>query len=124
VIVIADVMSKVKVFIFLSSISLLINLSIFGVSALSHDISLNTIDTSESDIDTTGNYSVGTIGNVAVAAGTSFIPFVDLINIATLDLSSIPLVLVFYSLITVILGALKVFIIATVILNLLPFLNV
>lgn len=103
-------------------ISLLINLSIVGVASLSQETQTSFSDTSTQDIK--GNQSVGTIGNVAVAIGTSFVPFVDLINIATLNLTDIPLIMIFYVLVTLILGAIKSFILVIMILNLLPFWNV
>lgn len=70
------------------------------------------------------NYSVGSIGDVAVAVGTSFVPFVDLVNIETLDLKDIPFILVFYTLFALVFGALKLFLLIVVIANFLPFWNV
>lgn len=120
---IGDITPKIKVFLFLSIISLLINLSIVGVASLSQETQFTSINTENPDL-STKNQSVGTIGNVAVATGTSFIPFVSLINIATLNLTEIPLILIFYTLFTVILESIKLFILSTIILNILPFWNI
>jgi hypothetical protein len=94
----SDVLPKARLFIFISMISLLINLSIVGVSALSGSADVN-------------------VGTVVFAGGSAFLPFVDLINIATLNLTAIPFVLAFYTIIAIILGALKLFIIAMIILQ-------
>lgn len=94
----SDVLPKLRLFTFLSFMSLLINLSIVGVSALSGSVNVS-------------------VDSVAIATTTSFIPFIDLINIATLNLTAIPMVLIFYTIITVLFGAIKLFIIAMIILQ-------
>lgn len=118
-----EVTPKVKLFIFISTISLLINLSICGV-AYAMDTN-TTLTTGEGDttLETEGG-DIGIVGNVAIASSTSFLPFIDLINIGTLNLGDLPLLLVFYALITTVLGALKLFYLIVMAINVLPFFNV
>lgn len=116
--------SKVKIFIFLSIISLLFNISVCCVAYLNNeqDISIYTSSTPltlEGDIPQNNNV---TIVNFAVATGTSFVPYFSIINLAFLGLDLITSVIV--GIILTIIGTLQLFVIVLIILNMLPFFNV
>ena len=100
----SDVLPKMKLYLFLSIVTLLINLSILGVATLSN-----------SQTESIGTATVMT--DLAIASGTAFIPFTSLINIATLDLIDIPMLLVFYTLVTVIISAIATFILVMILLQ-------
>lgn len=100
----SDVLPKMRLYLFLSITTLLINLSIVGVATLSNSQTVSV------DIATVG-------ADLAIASGTSFIPFTSLINIATLNLVDIPMLLLFYTLIILIISAIAAFILAMVLLQ-------
>lgn len=100
----SDVLPKMRLFLFLSFISLLLNLSIVGVATLSNSANIP-VDTATVSVD------------LAVASGSAFVPFVSLINIATLNLVDIPMLLIFYTLVTLVLESMKLFIVAMVLLQ-------
>lgn len=128
----ADILPKVRSFIFISLVSLLINLSVCAVVfAMDSTTSLNTGETTEQIGGSTGGFSLNPldwvsslIGKTITASFTSFLPFFDLINVATLNLIEIPLFLIFYGIITTLLGAVKLFLIITIIANYVPTVNV
>ena len=103
----------------------MINLAICA-TAFATNSTNNTINTGSdnTNINATGyNGTVDSVTATFVGVGTSFVPFIGLINIATLNLASVPMLMVFYILVTVILSILQSFIIALIILNMLPFFN-
>jgi len=117
--------TKIKLYLFLSFICLMINLAICA-TAFATNSTNNTINTGSdnTNINATGyNGTVDSVTATFVGVGTSFVPFIGLINIATLNLASVPMLMVFYILVTVILSILQSFIIALIILNMLPFFN-
>lgn len=117
--------TKIKIYIFICVICLLFNLSICA-TAFAVNSSNNTIDTgsSTSPGNITGyNATIDMVTSTLIGVGTSFIPFIGLVNIATLNLVDVPLLLIFYTLVTVILGILQSLLIALIILNMLPFFN-
>lgn len=123
-ILIADVTPKLKLFLFISIISLLINLSVVACSyAQETNTPLTTGMTQEEINNENVNASTEIYGKIAVAGTTSFIPFFDLLNIITLNLAEIPLFAVIYAVIVSILSAIKTFILIAIIVNLLPFFN-
>lgn len=128
----ADILPKIRTFIFISLISLLINLSLCAVVfAIDSNTTLNTGETTEQVGTDSGGFSLNPldwisslIGKTITASFTSFLPFFDLINIVTLNLADIPLFAVFYGIITTLLGAIKLFLIITIIANYVPTVNV
>ena len=117
--------TKIKLYLFISFICLLFNLAIC-CTAFAIDSSNNTVDTGSSDAPfntTSHNSTLDAVTSTVVGVGTSFIPFVGLVNIATLNLIDVPLLLIFYTFITVILSILQSLLITLIILNMLPFFN-
>jgi hypothetical protein len=118
--------TKIKLYLFLCIICLLFNLSFCAVSFATNSVNI-TIDTgSEDDKVNVSGYN-NTVDSAIVATGvgvgTSFLPWIGLINIATLNLASVPLLVLFYALVTIIISILQTALIALIILNMLPFFN-
>jgi hypothetical protein len=98
----SDVMPKVKLWLFLSIVSLLINIGAFCVSAIS-------------------NTGVS-FGSFIGSALTSFIPFVDLINLAFLNLPTEIMIIV--GIATGIISILKAYLLIVIIFNFFPTIDV
>jgi hypothetical protein len=119
----ASIIPKLKLFIFLSMISLLINISACCVAYISSEPVLTDFtQTSNENLDIIPENSNITATNFLVATGTSFIPFVDIISLAFLNLDFITSI--FIGLILGLLGAIKLVLIASIIASYIPFVNV
>jgi hypothetical protein len=117
--------TKIKLYLFVSFICLMFNLAIC-CTAFAIDSSNNTVDTGsiDSPVNSTGyNTTLDAVTSTIIGIGTSFLPFISLVNIATLNLIDVPLVLIFYTLVTVILSILQSLLITLIIINMLPFFN-
>lgn len=124
----ASIIPKIRLFIFISVISLLINLSACCVALASEETKLdNYSQMTEEGIQTTGGkpgQSNVSANDFVVATATSFLPFVDLVNLALLMKSLDVVTLLILGLITALLGALKLLLIASLVANFIPFENV
>lgn len=116
--------TKIKLYIFLCVICLLFNLSICATAFATESTTIVNTGSDDTGINASGyNGTIDTVMSTVVGIGTSFLPFVGLVNIATLNLASVPLLMVFYIFVTVIIGILQALLIALIILNMLPFFN-
>ena len=121
-----SVLPKFKTYLWLSIICLLINISVFVTVVIADntaDIDNFLDSTADDDVtlvrDTPGDYNA-TIENFALSTGGSFIPFFSLISLALLG-GGLPLILTtFTGLIIGIIGAVQVFLLSIIILNLAP----
>lgn len=120
----ASVIPKIKMFLFISFIALLINISACAVAYLNSEQSMTDytsftdeeIKTYEAKDDT--NISVS---NFAFATGTSFLPFIDIINLAFLGLDLVTSIII--GIIVGIIGALKLFLLVNIALGYVPFID-
>lgn len=114
------VFPKVKAYVFLGAICLLINISACCI-ALADNQDYN-IYLESDDISVDGSIPEDevnvTLGNFAISAGTSFVPFVSVVSIAFLGLDTLSFTLV--TIILVIIGACQIFLLTLIILNMLP----
>lgn len=122
----ANFISKLKLFLFISLISLLLNICILSCLAL-YNIQNNDDYTSydDSEIQTTNpksQYNNVTAENFALATVGSFVPFVDLVNINLIPNLDI-VVRLFLSLITGLFSALKLILISSMVASFIPFMN-
>ena len=117
------VFPKVKIYVFLSLICLLLNISACCI-ALVDDEEYNSYIDTDQDITIEGEIPENesgtnvTLGNFAISAGTAFIPFFSIVSIAFLGLDSIPFL--FVSIIVAIISTLQILLLALIILNMLP----
>jgi hypothetical protein len=120
----ADITPKLKLFLFISLLSLLINFCACAVAMIDTNPNINEYGkTTDTEI-ISGTYQDNTnisITNFALATATSFVPFVDLVNLAFLDLDIFTLLII--GIIVGIVGALKLLLIIAMTTNLLPFFN-
>ena len=116
----SGVMPKVGIYIFLSIICLLINISVFMTVVIANDSANINEFTQSQNYDLTPNrQDNATIGDFAIVSGTSFIPFVSLVSLTLIG--DIPFeVTVITTFVIGIIGALQVFLIGIIILNLVP----
>lgn len=118
----AGVMPKVKFYAFLSIICLMFNVAIFTTSLLSDastDISGFTSEDTYTDDDVLIDNESAVLTNFVTSAGTSFIPFFNLLPLATI--SDLPLaVSVIAGIVITIISAFQVFLLAVIIINLTP----
>lgn len=122
---IASIIPKLKWFLFISIISLLINVSACCVALLNNEQNLSEYTIfSDEEIETVEvkDKTNITTSTFAVAVTTSFVPFVDLINLAFLGLDIVTNIIL--GIIIIIFGALKTLLIAEMILGHIPFLDV
>ena len=119
-----DVISKTKFFIFLSVICLLVNIVVCSLAYLQNEQDINEY-TKATNYKMSGNIPPNnniTISNFASSTITSFVPYFSIINLAFLGLDLVTNTLV--GIIITIIGTLQLFLIVTIILNMLPFFNV
>jgi hypothetical protein len=120
---IASVMPKVGLYAFLSIICLLINISLFATALIDSDVDIETfIVSDEYDVydDEVDDYANTTATDFVIATGGSFIPFYSILTISTY-IGTIPdIVTVLTAIVFTIISAFQVFLLATIILNMLP----
>lgn len=118
----AGVMPKIGLYLFLSLICLMLNLSVFFTTLIDSDSEINNFmgetDYSGTDL---SHYDEGvSLSGFVFATGGSFIPFVSLISIALIG-ESLPIEMtVITGLVIGIISAVQVFLLAVIIMNLLP----
>lgn len=120
-----DVINKTKFFIFLGIICLLINLCACCVAYMQSEQNINEYISQNPDYIISGDIPPNnnvTISNFALSSGTSFVPFFSIISLLFLGLDT--MTMLFIGIIIAIIGALQLFIIITIVLNMLPFFNV
>jgi hypothetical protein len=118
-------MPKLKLFILISLISLMINFCACAVALLQdeqEDITkYNKWDSEQMDFDKEVFVTNVSLSNFAIAVATSFLPFVDLINLAYLKLDIITSLVL--GIIITLFGALKLFLLINIALGYVPFIN-
>ena len=119
----AGVMPKIGLYLFLSMICLMINLSVF-FTVIINDSNQNIEgfmgESTYTDQDLLIEDDSADIGNFAFATGGSFVPFVSLISIALLG-EGLPVEMtVITALVIGIIGAVQIFLLVVIILNLAP----
>jgi hypothetical protein len=123
----SGVTPKIKLFLFISIICLLINLSICLVALANNSQNINdytsSTDININTVESNGTQNV-TANNFVIASATSFLPFVDLVNIGLLLPNLDTMFLVIVTIINVIFGAIKLFLIVVIITNFIPFIDV
>jgi hypothetical protein len=119
-----DTITKTRFFVFLSLICLVINLIVCGVAYLKNEQDISTYFATSHDVNMSGvvppNNNV-TIANFGYATGSSFVPFISIINLAFLGLDLITNAIIV--IILGVIGALQLFCLVTIALNMLPFFN-
>lgn len=124
-IIIADVLPKLKWYLFISMICLMINISACTVAYMQSGQVLNDYALFEEDeidiynVEESTNISTG---NFALAVSTSFIPFVDIINLAFLGLDFVTSLIV--GIIIIVFGAIKTLLLLWIALGHVPFINI
>lgn len=122
----SDVSPKIRFYMMLFFISLIFNYCIILSAYAVNEERLNENDyiTQETLGDAKFNESVNATFRVAISSGTAFLPFIDLLNIATLNLDFsnpvISIFAVFYGLVVLVLGILKGLMILAIVLNFTP----
>lgn len=116
-------MPKVKMYLFLSIICLLINFCVFATALINIPTSnvddFYVTDDKEVNVDDS-NVLNTTITGLGLSAGFSFVPFFSVVSLVFYFPSLPDLVTVFTSIIFVIIGAVQVFLLAMIILNIAP----
>ena len=119
----AGVMPKIGLYLFLSMICLMINLSIFFTAMIideNQNIDSFMGESTYKEDDLLIEDDSADIGNFAFATGGSFVPFVSLISIALLG-DSLPIEMtVITGLVIGIIGAVQIFLLLVIVLNLAP----
>lgn len=122
----ADVSPKIKFYILLFVFSLLFNYVIVISAYAINQERLNESDyiSKEALGNAKFNESVNATFRATISTGTAFLPFIDLINLATLNLDySNPIISIFailYGIVVLILGILKTLLILAIIMNFTP----
>lgn len=118
----AGVMPKVGLYLFLSLICLMLNLSIFFTALAQSEVDINSFVNSE-DYAVSGDLpddTNATIRNFVLSTGSSFVPFFSLLSIAMVG-EDLPLpVTVMTGLVIGIISSIQVFLLLVIILNLAP----
>lgn len=118
----SDVLPKAKMFLFLSIICLIINVSVCVVAFADQDIEYNKyLDHKEEyyytgEMPDTGNNI--TIGNIAVATGGAFIPYFSVVNVAILGMDADVSIII--GVIMGIISTIQLFLLITIALNFTP----
>ena len=115
-------MPKIGLYLFLSLICLMLNLSVFFTTLIDSERDIDTFmgEADYSGTDLASYNENGSLGSIALATGGSFIPFVSLISIALLG-EGLPVEMtVITGLVIGIISAVQVFLLAVIIMNLLP----
>ena len=119
----AGVMPKIGLYLFLSMICLMINLSIFFTAMIvdeNQNIGSFMGESTYKEDDLLIEDDSTDIGNFAFATGGSFVPFISLISIALLG-DSLPVEMtVITGLVIGIIGAVQIFLLLVIVLNLAP----
>lgn len=120
----ASILPKLKLFIFISLLCLLINISACAIAYLNSEQNINDYTVFHNNEIQTVTIQTGTnisITNFAVATVTSFVPFADLISLAFLGLDIITSLIL--GIVIALFGALKLLLIAYMVLGSIPFIN-
>ena len=119
----ASVMPKIGLYLFLSMICLMLNLSIFFTVMINDEnqnIDSFMGETTYTDEDLLTDNEDADLGTFAFATGGSFVPFVSLISIALLG-ESLPVEMtVITGLVIGIIGAVQIFLLLVIVLNMVP----
>lgn len=122
----SSVLPKFKIYMWLSIICLMINLCVFvGVVIADNTADVNNfLDNSDTDDvefnrDLPNNYNATTT-NFAISVGTSFIPFFSLIPLSLMGSDLPSIMTTFVGLVIGIIGAVQIFLLSIIILNLAP----
>ena len=119
----ASVMPKIGLYLFLSMICLMLNLSIFFTVMINDEnqnIDSFMGETTYTDEDLLTDNEDADLGTFACATGGSFVPFVSLISIALLG-ESLPVEMtVITGLVIGIIGAVQIFLLLVIVLNMVP----
>ena len=119
----AGVMPKIGLYLFLSIICLMINLSVFFTVVIAGEnqaIEGFMGETTYTDEDLLTDNEDADLGTFAFATGGSFVPFVSLISIALLG-ESLPVEMtVITGLVIGIIGAVQIFLLLVIVLNMVP----
>lgn len=122
----SETMPKLKWFLFLSFIAILINLSACCVALVNSNQNLEEYVIFQDEEITTYTTEPPktniTVSNFIVATATSFIPFVDIINLAFLNLDIVTTVIL--GIIILLIGAIKSIILFDIVVGHLPFFDV
>lgn len=130
----SDTTPKIKLFIFISIISLLINCSVclvaWKVSDIAEDDFENTYTSGQGEYSYTEKYGEQqniTANDFALVTATSFLPFVDLVATDFVLLKIPNIDLIFFIFVNLIFGlfiAIKLFLLINIIANFIPFIDV
>lgn len=118
----AGVLPKVKMFLFLSIICLIINICVCCVAMFNQNVEYTEYISNKIDYEYGGEIPDSgnnvTFANFALATGGAFIPYFSIVNLAVLNLDvSISVII---GLILGIIGTLQLFLLITIVLNMIP----
>jgi len=118
----ASVLPKAKMFLFLSIICLIVNISVCVVAFADQDIKYNEYLENKDDLYYSGEFQDSgnnvTIGNVALSTTSAFIPYFSIINLAVLGIDADVSVVI--GVILGLISTIQLFLLITIILNFTP----
>ena len=113
------VFPKVKIYVFLSIICLLINISACCVALADNDEYSSYLEYEDIDVKEIEPTEVNvTLANFGFAAGSSFVPFFSIVSLLFLGIDTVSFTII--AIVLAIIGALQILLLSLIVLNFLP----